>query len=1148
MYDIFPHLTKFNELKDELKNSSLPLTVTGILDAQKIQMTYDLSKEYSWTLYVVSNEEEALKAESDFRNFTDKLWLYPSRDQFFSEVDIKGGIEENDRLTCLRALVEEKSGIVITQADALLDKLPQKGDFFKKSLNISEGMIFDPVVLGKVFSSLGYTRVPEVETFGEYALRGEIVDIYPFTEESPLRIDFFDNEIESIMSFNPDTQRSLQRVSKANVYPAKIFENTAENAGQNAGQNPGQNASESVSILKYLDLNSLIVLDDPVKIKEKATELESELSRYEEEKSKKSGSKSLMYQNNRVVPSNEVFKYLSKRSVLLLSALDDSLKEFGSKKSFTFHSSSPGIYKNSFKLLITDLKNFQKKKYRITLLVPSSLKASKIAEELRNYGIRSYVPDKQEAPLKPGKYEQSTTLKPGEYEQSTVLKPGETEVVTGNLSRGYIFNDEKYVLMTESDMFGPRFKKRRRINFKGEGKFTSLSELHQGDYVVHEQHGIGIYRGIEHIKREGVGKDYIKVEYADGGNLYIPATKLELLHKYATSNSVAPRLNKLNGSSWSKAKASAKKAVKDIAKELVSLYSARLSEKGVKYSPDNIWQKEFEDLFPYEETDDQIKAIQAVKADMESYKVMDRLICGDVGYGKTEIALRAAFKAVQDGKQVAMLAPTTILVQQHLKTFKDRLEKFPVEVAALSRFETPSKNKETLRKLKKGGIDVIIGTHRLLSKDVEFKDLGLLVIDEEQRFGVTHKEKIKRLKTNVDVLSLSATPIPRTLYMSLSGIRDLSILSEPPFDRMRVETYVLEYDDLMAREAILRELKRRGQVFYVWNRINSIGRKCEALRALVPEARIEYAHGQMMENELEDVMYEFVNGRIDVLVSTTIVEAGLDIPNANTLIVDGAERMGLSQLYQLRGRVGRSSRRAYAFLMYRKDKILSEEAEKRLKAIREFTEFGAGVKIAMRDLEIRGAGNVLGAEQHGHLQAIGYELYCKLLNQAVKVARGIKEEEELSFETTVDCSLDAYIPGNYISDEATKLSIYKKISLISDEKDYGKLSDELEDRFGKMPEDVKTLLDISLLKAKAHESYVTEINVRAGNFSMEMHPQAKINVDIIPELIKKESGRLRFVSGSKPRFIFTERKDRYLSVSQTIEEARWVIDELKNKG
>ncbi len=646
-----------------------------------------------------------------------------------------------------------------------------------------------------------------------------------------------------------------------------------------------------------------------------------------------------------------------------------------------------------------------------------------------------------------------------------------------------------------------------------------------GDYVVHENHGLGIYRGIEKVKVEGVVKDYIKIEYRDGGNLYILATGLDVIQKYASSDAAKkPKLNKLGTQEWSKTKSKVKSAVNEVAKDLVDLYAVRQQKKGFIFSKDTVWQHEFEEMFPFEETGDQLLAIEATKNDMESPRIMDRLICGDVGYGKTEIAIRAAFKAVQDSKQVAYLVPTTILAQQHYNTFVQRMKDFPVRVEMLSRFRTAGEQKKVIEGLRKGLVDIVIGTHRLLSKDIQYKDLGLLVIDEEQRFGVRHKEKIKQVKEEVDVLTLTATPIPRTLHMSLVGIRDMSVLEEAPGERQPIQTYVMEYNQEMVREAIVRELARNGQVYYVYNRVNSIDEITNQIAALVPEASVAYAHGQMKEHELEKIMSEFINGEIDVLVATTIIETGLDISNVNTMIIHDSDNMGLSQLYQLRGRVGRSNRNSYAFLLYKKDKMLREVAEKRLQAIKEFTDLGSGFKIAMRDLEIRGAGNLLGERQHGHMEAVGYDLYCKMLNEAVKTLKGTKRADE-DFNTYVDMDVDAFIPPSYIVNEAQKLDIYKRIASLENESECEEMRKELRDRFGNIPKSVENLIQITLIRVMAHKRYVTEIKGKVGHVTFYMEPYAPVRVERLPMLLEKYKGTLDFSAKGTPNFVLKYKKN-----------------------
>ncbi|MBQ4536238.1 MAG: transcription-repair coupling factor, partial [Lachnospiraceae bacterium] len=643
--------------------------------------------------------------------------------------------------------------------------------------------------------------------------------------------------------------------------------------------------------------------------------------------------------------------------------------------------------------------------------------------------------------------------------------------------------------------------KKKKKKYEGR-KIQDFAELSIGDYVVHENHGLGIYRGIEKVEVEKVVKDYIKIEYRGGGNLYILATGLDVIQKYASADAKPPKLNKLGTQEWVKTKSKTKEAVNEVAKDLVELYALRQQSEGFPYGKDTVWQREFEEMFPFEETEDQLAAIEATKKDMESTKIMDRLICGDVGYGKTEIAIRAAFKAVQEGKQVVYLVPTTILAQQHYNTFVQRMKDFPVRIDLLSRFRTSAEQKKTVEDLRKGFVDIVIGTHRVLSKDVVFKDLGLLIIDEEQRFGVAHKEKIKKMKESVDVLTLTATPIPRTLHMSLIGIRDMSVLEEAPNDRLPIQTYVMEYNEEMVREAIVRELSRDGQVYYVYNRVNNIADIAAGISQLVPEANVAFAHGQMQERELEKIMYDFINGEIDVLVSTTIIETGLDISNVNTMIIHDSDNMGLSQLYQLRGRVGRSNRTAYAFLMYKRDKMLKEVAEKRLAAIKEFTDLGSGFKIAMRDLEIRGAGNLLGVKQHGHMQAVGYDLYCKMLNEAVKSLKGISTVED--FNTTVDLDVDAFIPPSYIMNEVQKLDIYKRIAGLESQAECDDMREELLDRFGEIPTAVHNLFRISMIRVTAHKLYITDVKGKNGEIQLVLKADAQIRAERIPELVKKQ--------------------------------------------
>ncbi len=761
----------------------------------------------------------------------------------------------------------------------------------------------------------------------------------------------------------------------------------------------------TVSFLDYFDLgNTILFLDEPARLAEKGRVVEQEFSESMSHRLEKGYI--LPKQMESLYSGKEVFAKIQRQNCIALTTLDTKVSELEVSQRYNISVRPVNSYNRSFELLVKDLQQYRKQKYRVVLLSGSRTRAKHLAGDLQQEGLNCFYSEDYNHPV----------------------QPGEIMAAYGKLKKGFEYPDIKFVVISESDIFGgeQKRKKKRRV-YEGE-KIQNFTDLSIGDYVVHERYGVGIYRGIEKVEIQKTAKDYVKIEYDKGSTLYVLATQLDAIQKYAGAKAKKPKINRLDGPEWGKTRSRVKGAVKEIAKELVELYATRQQTDGFAYGPDTVWQKEFEELFPFEETEDQELAIEATKRDMESRKIMDRLICGDVGYGKTEIAIRAAFKAIQDGKQVVYLVPTTILAQQHYNNFAQRMKDFPVRVDLMCRFCTPGQVKKTVEDLKKGMVDIVIGTHRVLSKDVVFRDLGLLIIDEEQRFGVTHKEKIKQMKKNVDVLTLTATPIPRTLHMSLIGIRDMSVLEEPPMDRMPIQTYVMEYNEEIVREAIHRELARDGQVYYVFNRVNQIADVTSKIAQLVPEANVAFAHGQMKERELENIMYQFINGEIDVLVSTTIIETGLDISNVNTMVIHDADNMGLSQLYQLRGRVGRSNRTSYAFLMYRRDKMLKEVAEKRLSAIKEFTELGSGFKIAMRDLEIRGAGNLLGAQQHGHMEAVGYDLYCKMLNEAVKTLKGEVPKEQ--FDTSIELDVDAFIPPSYIPNEFQKLDVYKRIAVI----------------------------------------------------------------------------------------------------------------------
>uniref|UniRef100_UPI003078B5F3 transcription-repair coupling factor n=1 Tax=Enterocloster clostridioformis TaxID=1531 RepID=UPI003078B5F3 len=1188
-------LQEYDNLVQALKSGKGPLQVTGTLDSQKVHLMYELGEAsaFAWKLVVTYDDTRAKEIYDDFRSFTSQVWLYPAKDLLFYSADIHGNLMTRQRIAVLRRLMEDREGVVVTTMDGLMDHLLPLKYLREQSITVESGQVIDLDSWKERLVAMGYERMAQVDGMGQFSIRGGIVDIFPLTEEVPVRIELWDDEVDSIRTFDLESQRSVEQLESITIYPAAEVvlsgdqlaagirrlekeEKTYEKAlreqhkpeeahrihtiieelrnGLDEGWRIGgldayirYFCPDTVSFLEYFPQGeSVIYLDEPARLKEKGETVELEFRESMVHRLEKGyllpGQTGLLY------PAAEVLARMQKPFAVMLTGLDQKLPGMKVNQKFSIDVKNVNSYQNSFEILIKDLTRWKKEGYRVILLSPSRTRASRLASDLREYDLRAYCPDVRETDSGNGGGDNTGSPDSGNpvavNAAANKVRPGEILVTYGNLHRGFEYPLLKFVFITEGDMFGVEKKRKRRKKTNYQGKaIQSFTELSVGDYVVHEEHGLGIYKGIEKVERDKVIKDYIKIEYGDGGNLYLPATRLESIQKYAGAEAKKPKLNKLGGAEWNKTKTRVRGAVQEIAKDLVKLYAARQEKAGFQYGPDTVWQREFEELFPYDETDDQMDAIDAVKKDMESRKIMDRLICGDVGYGKTEVALRAAFKAVQDSKQVVYLVPTTILAQQHYNTFVQRMKDFPVRVDMLSRFCTAARQKRTLEDLRKGMVDIVIGTHRVLSKDMQFKDLGLLIIDEEQRFGVAHKEKIKHLKENVDVLTLTATPIPRTLHMSLAGIRDMSVLEEPPVDRMPIQTYVMEYNEEMVREAINRELARNGQVYYVYNRVTDIDEVAGRVQALVPDAVVTFAHGQMREHELERIMADFINGEIDVLVSTTIIETGLDIPNANTMIIHDADRMGLSQLYQLRGRVGRSNRTSYAFLMYKRDKLLREEAEKRLQAIREFTELGSGIKIAMRDLEIRGAGNVLGAEQHGHMEAVGYDLYCKMLNQAVLALKGETLEED-SYETVVECDIDAYIPGRYIKNEYQKLDIYKRISAIETEEEYMDMQDELMDRFGDIPHSVENLLKIAAIRALAHRAYVTEVVINRQEVRLTMHQKAKLQVEKIPDLVRSYKGDLKLVPGDVPSFHYVDRRNKNQDSLEMMGKAEEILKDM----
>ena len=1159
-------LEEYDQLIRGIKQGEFPVQLIGCMDTQESHMIYGTGRDKRIRLVITHNEVRAKELVEDLKLYDHDVMYYPAKDFIFYSADVHGQAIVKERLKVIKRLLEKEPLTVVTTLDGGMDYCLPFERYQENRIHVAEEEILDLEEFKKNLVAIGYENTGQVQKEGEFSVRGGIIDVFPLTEECPYRIELWGDEVDGIRRIDVESQRSVETVSEIEIYPAteifleedrilegmhrmeeemqtcvRRFEEEGKKEEASRLRQSVANFRETYEVyhglvnlesyVSYFTKNVssffdyfkgedvCVYLDEPARCIEKGEAVEYEfresmVSRLE---------KGYILPGQMEVLFSVLLKKLSELPLLLMTALDMKVKEFNVRHKYNFQIQAAPSYNNNFSLLAKDILRLKKNGYRVLVLSASGTRAERLCQDLQDYEIPAFY----------------------SRDLSHELLPGEVMIGKGTLRKGFEYPNLRFVVMTEGDIFGGVKKKRKKRVKRYEGAaIHSFNDLKIGDYVVHENHGLGIYEGIEKIEVDHITKDYLKVAYAGGSNLYIPATSLEVLQKYAGSDAAkVPKLNKLNSPEWKKTKTRVKGAVKEIAQELVDLYAKRQAKQGHAFEKDTVWQREFEEVFPYEETEDQLHAIEDTKKDMESIKAMDRLICGDVGYGKTEIAIRAAFKAVMDGKQVAVLVPTTILAGQHYNTFVQRMRDYSVEVGMLSRLRTPKENRETVEKLRKGAIDIVIGTHRLLAKDVVYKDLGLLIVDEEQRFGVTHKEKLKQLKNDIDVLTLTATPIPRTLHMSLVGIRDMSVLEEPPVDRMPIQTFVMEKNDEIVREAILRELGRGGQVYYVYNRVANMDIIAGEVQKLVPEAIVAYAHGQMNERELERTMFAFVNGEIDVLVSTTIVETGLDIPNVNTIIIDEADKLGLSQLYQLRGRVGRSNRTAYAFLMYKRDKMLKEVAEKRLAAIKEFTELGSGFKISMRDLEIRGAGNLLGARQHGHMEAVGYDLYCKMLNEAVKRLKGEKVEND-EFETNIDLKMDAFIPADYIPNEFQKLDVYKRIAEIETEPERDDMVDELIDRFGEPPQSVCNLLEIALLKAKAHDAYITAIVEKANQIRITMFPQAKVATAKIPDLLAVYQGKLRFVPETTPYFVYQQKEEPLLrQLSELVNEMQKIKEE-----
>ncbi|WP_352399499.1 transcription-repair coupling factor [Anaerotignum sp.] len=1156
-------LEGYQNVLESIRNNHTPVFATGVIDVEKAHLLFSIKEHCQRPLLILTYSElRAREILEDISFFHRNPIYYPAKDILFYSADVHSMEMNRQRFIAMERLLSGERSIIVASMEALLDRFPRKEIFTKFILTLKVGDVLNMTQLIRQLICLGYERTELVESAGQFALRGGILDIYSLTCDEAVRIEMWDDEIDSIRSMDPASQRSVDKLEEARIFPMRelVYEESlaeiaankvskefskclqnmekkgligeAERLRENIGEDAERlrmekNLSnigsyipyfyqETVSLLDYIPKDTLLCFDEPERIRE---HMATVMEEYEESmKGRISQGYLLPGQAKLLFDYTDVQRQAEGFGRILLAGLNQRTLGFEPKVKVDFAVRSTPSFRKRVDLFCEELHYLKKREYRTLILGGTGSRAQRMAKELSDLGIPAVYMENLEAPM----------------------PKGAVWVAKGSLSKGFSYEYINLAVFSDSELFGGGEKKKKKKKKNGTA-IESFTDLKIGDFVVHDNHGIGVFCGLEKISVEGVQKDYMKISYRDGGNLFVPVNQMDMVQKYIGSGGAAPRLNKLGGQEWVKAKAKTRAAIKILAEDLVALYAKRSAAKGHSYCGDTVWQREFEESFPYEETEDQLNAIEDVKHDMESGKVMDRLICGDVGYGKTEVAIRAAFKAVQDGKQVAFLVPTTILAQQHYNTFVQRMAGYPVTIELLSRFRTAKQQKESLKNLQQGYADIVIGTHRILSKDVEFKDLGLIIVDEEQRFGVSHKEKLKRLRENVDVLTLSATPIPRTLHMSLSGIRDMSLLEEPPQERHPIQTYVMENNPEFVREAIHREIARGGQVYYLYNRVDSISEEAFRLQKMIPEANISFAHGQMSERELEGIMEDFISGETDVLVCTTIIETGMDISNANTIIIQDADRMGLSQLYQLRGRVGRSNRIAYAYLLYRRDKMLREVAEKRLQTIREFTEFGSGFKIAMRDLEIRGAGNLLGAEQHGHMESVGYDMYCRLLEEEVQNLKGEAPKEELA-ETTVDINISAYIPDFYIKNQEQRMELYKKIANVRTQEAYFDIQEEMEDRYGDLPKSVQTLLEIVLIKAEARSLGISSIVQKRGNIVIEFRSDAKTDPIKLTKIISEGRGKYLFTAGANPYLTLKLQKDKE---NKSLEEIKFILNAIK---
>lgn len=1081
-------LNNFIAKTKQVKNSLITGANAGAFSLLLKQIVTELDAPL---ILVEENENKAQNLYGELNAILPdgSVQIFPVDATIATQTAVSSPDELSNRIEALNFLLSKKVGIVVTTPQGLQYKLSAPGEFAQAKKAFEPGKEYELTDLNKWLVSLGYKKEALVARPGEFAIRGDILDVYPLDRENPVRIEFFGDEIDTIKEFDLATQRSQKEIdhveisaaqdrvysSEAIEAAAKAIKNDMEDApapakavkdhftvtldALNAGGLPNNYAflvdyliEKPSSLLEYLDKNGQVLIDDLPLVKQAVETVDKQNAAFINDELKTGA----MLPKQTLRSDFDQVLAKDKHHRIYFSLFQRSMGRIRLGQMFNWQIREPEQFFSQMPLIKSELESYQKSGQTVVLQADTTKRAKQIDQTMVDFGLNLPIVAEDE------------------------IAEGKSQIIVAGYTSGFSLPSVKLVYLTERELFNKRPQHKKRIKtLENAQRLRNYTELKPGDYVVHVNHGIGRFEGIKTLENNGVKRDYITITYQHGDQLFVPADQLSLVQKYVASEGKTPHINKLGGSEWAKTKRKVQSKVEDIADDLIELYAKRESEKGFAFSPDDDLQKQFEDAFPYAETPDQLRSIKEIKEDMEKPKPMDRLVVGDVGFGKTEVALRAAFKAIQDNKQVAFLVPTTILAQQHYETIQDRFKDFPVNTAMLSRFQTPAESKEIIEGLKEGKIDLVVGTHRLLSKDVEFKDLGLLIVDEEQRFGVKHKERLKQLKANIDVLTLTATPIPRTLHMSMVGVRDLSVMETPPQNRYPIQTYVMEQIPSVVREACLREMQRDGQVFYLHNRISDIDETVEKLQQLIPNARIASAHGRMSQNQLEDILYRFLNREFDILVTTTIIETGIDMPNVNTMIIEDADHYGLSQLYQLRGRIGRSARLAYAYFLYQPNKVLTEVGEKRLDAIRDFTELGSGFKIAMRDLSIRGAGNMLGAQQHGFIDSVGYDLYSQMLSDAIKERKGKKTVKKSNAE--IDLKLEAYIPDSYIGDQEEKIEFYKKIKAVNNQEELDKIEDELIDRFGNYPAAVENLLAVAGLKVDADMAQALNVLKKDNN-------------------------------------------------------------------